>query len=138
MSPLRVRRLALLAVASHYLDPDRCLTLGPAAVETARRVDDPTALTAAVNAEQSGPIDALTPDRRVTAGNRLLDLAGAGGSAARSAALWGHYWRAAGWFEAGDRAAFDRDLDAYGRLAGELEDATSVWRLFTRAARGAG
>jgi tetratricopeptide (TPR) repeat protein len=132
-SPLRARLLARLAAELAFADETEAMeSLSLEAVAMARRLADPAALRAAVDARWMavwGP-DGL--EERTALAAETLRLARESGD--RELELVGHAHRAASSLETGDARAVQADIAAHARLAEELPMATPRWAAMTMRA----
>jgi len=130
---LRARVLAQLAVTLTFKADVRREGLAREALELAETTGDPPALAAALSAIQLIPWGKQDPQSRLRAGDRLLELGLE--TSNRKTELSGHYWRMAAFFEMGDMARLDAEIDRYGQVADEIKDPSARWR--TALSRGA-
>lgn len=125
-SGLRVDTLTRLASELYYSDEaERPAQLGREALDIARRLDDPVALSIAVETmavATAGPDNAR---ERLEAGTEVIRLAERTGDRERT--LVGHSHRADAFLALGEMMAADQELETYSRLAGELQQSAHVW-----------
>jgi hypothetical protein len=118
-SPLRARLLARLALELYYAgDPDRRLTLSAEAVDLARRLGDPFALAACLDARHYALWRPETVEERLEVASELRRLAEAVGDPELE--LEGAGWTVVDLFELGDVAGADIQIAAASRLAAAL------------------
>jgi tetratricopeptide (TPR) repeat protein len=129
-SPLRARLLARLSLEFVFSDETEVMaSLSLEAVAMARRLADPAALRAAVDARWMavwGP-DGL--EERTALAAEILRLAGETGD--RELELEGHAHRAASSLESGDARAVQADIAAHARLTQDLPMAIPRWAATT-------
>jgi hypothetical protein len=132
-APLRARLLARLSLEFAFSEETRRMeSLSLEAVAMARRLADPAALRAAVDARWMavwGP-DGL--EERTALAAEILRLAQETGD--RELELEGHAHRAASSLEAGDARAVEADIAVHARLAEELPMAIHRWAAVTMRA----
>lgn len=125
-TPLRVDVMTRLALELYYSDElERREELSSEAVELARRIEDPEALSYAIETAAfatAGPDNAA---ERVAAGGHVLVLAEETGNRERRAV--GYVPRLPALLELGDIATFDNEIEAYAALASELRDPAHLW-----------
>ena len=132
-SALRARLLGRLSLELTFSDePQRTESLSGQAVDMARRLADPVALRAAVDARWMavwGP-DGL--GERTALAAEILRRARETGD--RELEMGGHAYRAASSLESGDAQALQADIAAHARLAEELPAAIDRWAATTMRA----
>src|SRR3954470_4300224 len=131
------RRAALLSAKSaeiYWVDNDlvESSQLVDEAIESAREVDAPASLAAAVQRKIFIPSGPGAPRERLKLADELLELGTACGD--REAVLRGHAYRLWSYLELGDVAAVDLELTAYAKVAEELRMPEHTWH--TYALRG--
>jgi tetratricopeptide (TPR) repeat protein len=132
-SPLRARLLARLSAEFAFSDePERMEPLSLEAVAMARRLADPAALRAAVDARWMAVWGPGGLEERTALAAEILRLAQATGD--RELELGGHAHRAASTLESGDARALEADIAAHARLAEELPAAVHRWAAMTMRA----
>jgi hypothetical protein len=105
-----------LAVELHFsADAERREALSQAAVAAARRLPDPATLAYVVNARHFAVWDSAEVDERLALAEEAVRLAERIGDP--DLALQGRTWRLMDLWEVGDVTGFDREFEAYGRLA---------------------
>ena len=118
-SVLRCELLARLAVEGYFaFTRERRRALSAEALEMARRIDDPVALTAALASELLVSWAPDNLDRRLALDDELVSVAATNGIA--YAELIGRHFRMVDHLESGDRAAADADFAACQLLAERL------------------
>ncbi len=123
---LRVRLLARLAIELAY-EPDsqRRDAVSQEALDLARRIDDPAALAAALNARH---VIAWGPDgceERLSVASEMLSLADRAGD--RELALQARNWMIVDLLELGDGPAVRAELDAYAELCARERIPAFAW-----------
>jgi hypothetical protein len=117
---------ARLAVELYYApDRTRSEALGAAAVTTAARARDASALASALGARH---VALWRPDRveqRLVVAGEMIAAARAAND--RHAELQGHNWRVTDLFELGDMAAWHEETERHARLAEELHLPVFEW-----------
>ena len=126
-SALRSRLLSGLGQEVYWGDPERARELNREAVEMARRIDDPTALTRALMGQVIVTIGADRAEERLAVADELEELGRRTGD--REMELRGHLYRLRELLEQGDVAGVDRELDAYERIADELRMPAHLWHV---------
>jgi tetratricopeptide (TPR) repeat protein len=123
-SSLRVRLLAHLSAALYYV-PERRVVLSQQAVEMARRVADPAALSVALYWRHVALV--LTTDlaERLAVARELLAIAQAADN--KEMELRARYRVFIDLMEIGDMAGLDREMDACARLVEELRQPVYRW-----------
>lgn len=123
---LRVRLLARLAIELAYeADSGRRDALSQQALDLARRIDDPAALAAALNARH---VVVWGPDgceERLRLASEMLSLADRAGD--RELALQARNWRIVDLLELGDGPAVRAELDAYADLCARERIPAFAW-----------
>jgi predicted ATPase len=131
-SALRARLLARLSLELTFAgEPQRTESLSRQAVDMARRLADPVALRAAIEARWMavwGP--GGLPERTALAAEILRQARETGD---RELEMKGHAYRAAASLETGDAQAVEADIAAHARLAEELPAAIDRWAATTMA-----
>jgi eukaryotic-like serine/threonine-protein kinase len=127
------RRAALLSAKSaelYWVDNDVGESEGlvDEAIEIAREIDSPAALTAALTRKIFIPGGPDAPRVRLAIADELVELGERSGD--REAAVRGHAYRLWSFLELGDVAAVDRELEIYARLADELRMPAHTWHTF--------
>jgi tetratricopeptide (TPR) repeat protein len=100
--------------------------LSTEAVAIARRLDDPTALLAALNSRHWAVWDAANLEDRLAVANEMVEVAERIGS--RDMALTGRTWRIVDLLESGDVERVHREIDQHAELAQELRQPGYLWR----------
>jgi hypothetical protein len=123
---LRVRLLARLAIELAYdQDPTRRESVSSEALRSARHLDDPAALAAALNARH---VALWGPDhswQRLRVATEMLELAERAEN--RSLALQARNWRVVDLFELADGQAVQDELDAYAALSAQAGLPAYAW-----------
>jgi DNA-binding SARP family transcriptional activator len=125
---LRARLLARLAGAlrdepvGHRRD-----RLSGEAVELARRAEDPAALAYALDGRAAAIISPATVEERLALGSELREVADRIGDSERIVQAHCHCIMAQ--LQVGDVSAAEVDLDAAGRIAGELRMPSQLWQV---------
>ncbi len=118
-SVLRCELLARLAVEGYFaFTRERRRALSAEALEMARRIDDPVALTAALASELLASWAPDNLERRLALDDELVSVAATNGI--EYAELIGRHFRMVDHLESGDRAAADADFAACQLLAERL------------------
>ncbi len=127
--PLRSQLLSGLAQELYWVDPaGRSNDLGIAALEMARRIDDPESLALALVRRQfTGGVGPEETRRRLRESDEMHDLAKRLGD--RELELRAHAYRLRDRLELGDIDEVDADLAAYERLANELRQPAHLWHV---------
>ena len=123
---LQARLLARLAIELAYeSDPTRRESLSAQALQLAGRIDNPTALAAALNARH---VALWGPDhsrQRKELADEMLELAERAGD--RELALQARHWGIVDLFELGEGQPVRDELDTYATLAAELRLPAHSW-----------
>ncbi len=123
---LRVDVMTRLALELYYSDDvDRREQLSAEAVELARRIEDPEALSYAIEAAASATGGPDNPDERLAAGTHIFVLAEEAANRERRAVSY--VYRLPALMEVGDISTFDKEIEAYALLASELRDPAHLW-----------
>lgn len=123
---LRVDVMTRLALELYYSDEvQRRGQLAADAVEVARKIEDPEALSYAIETAAFATAGPDNPTERVAAGANVLLLAEETGNRERRAVSY--VPRLPALLELGDIAAFDGEIEAYAALASELRDPAHIW-----------
>jgi AAA ATPase domain len=124
--PLRAELLARLALHVRYAgSAERAAALSHEAVAMARRLDAPAVLGLVLCARHGVLLGPDHRELRLGVASEILRIGERIGS--RPLVLRGHALRVYDLGDLGDMAAYDRELDAYRRLAGELGEPFDVW-----------
>ncbi len=123
---LRASLLARLAIETYYDGrPDHRSALADEAVAIARRLGDPTALTAALGAQRVARWDPdHLPERRAIS-EELVAVAVAAGDGV--AELQGRNWLTVDLIDAGERMLAEAEIDVYAALADRLRIPAHLW-----------
>ena len=125
-SVLRARLQAQLAIELFWTpDRERRAALSGEALAIAREVGDPVVLAEALSARIVALWDPLTTLERRSLARELGELAGQLHS--RDMAFQGHMFQGVSCYEAGDEAAFARELDTASALADQLHQPFLRW-----------
>ena len=125
-SALRVRVMSRLAGAlrdQHDRKPRA--RLSEEAVETARRISEPATLAYALDGRFAATLWPENPEERLKIATELVAVADAVGDSERTAQ--GRFYRVEALLELGRIAAAETELEAAGRLAGELRQPAQLW-----------
>ena len=125
-TPLRVDLMTRLALELYYSDDvERRERLSAEAVAVARKIEDPEALSYAIEAAASATAGPDNPSERLAAGAHILVLAEEARNRERGAVAY--VYRLPALFELGDVVTFDNEIEAYSSLASELRDPAHLW-----------
>lgn len=125
-TPLLVDVMTRLALELYYSDEvDRREQLSAEAVDVARKIEDPEALSYAIEAAAQATGGPDNPDERLAAGANILVLAEQTTNRERRAVAY--VYRLPAMLELGDIAAFDSEIEAYATLASELREPAHLW-----------
>lgn len=125
-TPLRVDVMTRLALELYYSDDvERREELSSEAVEVARKIEDPEALSYAIETAAFATAGPDNAKERVAAGAHVRVLAEETGNRERRAV--GYVPRLPALLELGDVATFDHEIEAYLTLASELRDPAHLW-----------
>jgi tetratricopeptide (TPR) repeat protein len=123
---LRVDVMTRLALELYYSDEiERREQLSAEAVEVARNIDDPEALSYAIEAAAIATGGPDNPAERLAAGGNMLLLADQTNNRERRATAYIH--RLPALLELGDIATFDQEIEAYATISAELRGAAHLW-----------
>jgi tetratricopeptide (TPR) repeat protein len=123
-SGLRVRLLAQLALALYH-EPARRVALSEEAVDISRRVNDPSALMAALYSRCMALEGFDRAEERLALATEMVRTAEAAGDAEN--ALRGHYRCYRELMELRDIEGVERQLDAYAKLAARIRQPRYLW-----------
>jgi class 3 adenylate cyclase len=125
-SALRARAQGRLAVALYWTgSPERRASLSQEAVEMARRVDDPAALSYTLLRRAYAVSGPGNPEVQLATATETVQVADELGD--RETALQGRFFRAITLLELGDVPAVDLEIEAMARLAEELRQPFYLW-----------
>ena len=125
-SPLRVRLLARLAGALRdEPSPEARAALSAAAVEMARRLDDPATLAYALDGRYAAILGPDNPEERLAIANEIVRLADAVDD--RERAVQGRHYRVIALMELADLEGVDAEIAAMAMLAEELRQPAQLW-----------
>jgi DNA-binding SARP family transcriptional activator len=127
-SSLRVRLLARLAggpLRDSAADAERRRSLGAEALETARRIGDPSTLADALSGYINSHISPEFAPQQVALAKELIDVAVEAGDLER--AVEGHEYHLESSIDLGDLTSAHADVAAMTRLAEELRQPTQRW-----------
>jgi DNA-binding SARP family transcriptional activator/tetratricopeptide (TPR) repeat protein len=123
---MHVRLLARLCGAIYFSpERDRMRALSDQAMELARELDDPEALTYAWAARRRALWDAAHLPERIEASTEMLTRARQGGGLELE--LQAHAWLAVDLLEQGDRDAVDAQMEAFAAGAERVRQPLFVW-----------
>jgi tetratricopeptide (TPR) repeat protein len=126
-SPWRARILGRLATELYFSDArERRDELSTDAVAIARRLDDPTALLAALNSRHWAVWDVANLDDRLAIANEMVEVAERFDN--REMALTARTWRIVDLLELGDIDRVVSEIDEHAVLAQELRQPGYLWR----------
>lgn len=131
-SILRVRLLARLSLELTFADEARRVSYSLEAIQIARRLGDPRALSDALRARWMARWGPDGVEERFALAEELLAIAHESGD--REKELIGLAQRATCLLQSGDGAAADMDISAHGRLAAELRMPYHQWAAATMRA----
>lgn len=127
-SSLRAMVLGRLAVAIYWSDPEeRRLALSRQAVEMAQRLRDRRTLAATLTTRHFALWGPESVETRLPIATEIVRLAEELDDA--EMALMGHRFRLADFLELGDIESADREFEALARIAEELRQPYSLWRV---------
>ncbi|MCA1690738.1 MAG: AAA family ATPase [Actinobacteria bacterium] len=124
-SALRAKVLARLAMELYFSGSPRSRSLSWTALQTARRISDPAALIAALNARHYAEWGPDNLEERLSVGAELIAVAEQHGD--KEMVLEGRHWRVADLLEAGDVEGMTREIAIATRMADELRQPRYIW-----------
>ncbi|HEV3475008.1 MAG TPA: AAA family ATPase, partial [Actinomycetota bacterium] len=125
-SPLRVDVMTRLAIELYYSeDAERRERLSREAVELARKLEDPEALSYAIETSAQATAGPDNVRERLAMGAQILVLAEQVGNRDRRQVAY--IYRLPALLELGDIHTFDQEIEAYVRTASELRDPAHLW-----------
>src|SRR4030095_16202591 len=132
-SSLRARLLARLSLALYYAPAER-EEINNQAVDMARRVNDPSAIVAALYSRHVILNGTPSVKERLAVATEILDIAKRGGN--QEMELQIRYRRIIDLMELAEMEAVDAEIEAYSKLAAELRQPRYLWLTpFLKAAR---
>nr|QEO74058.1 LuxR family transcriptional regulator [uncultured bacterium] len=124
---VQARLLAKRAIAAAEMDRPDARELSAEALRLAERSGDPDALVDGIHARHFTLCAPQFWAERVELGRRACALGAT--PEQPHAALWGHVWLVDAWFQAGDLAAVDNELNQIERLATTNRHLLAWWHL---------